>query len=113
MVQDGQPPTRGTGRLRLVLSPAEIAEATGTSPSTSDPLSSLLCGPPKCAWCFDEVLAFGDVCDLACYRAWHWWTQSLTNGLNDSIVMLPTDIVAPNTIELQPWYKTEIETELI
>ena len=112
-MEDGQSPTRGTGRLRLVLPQAEIVRETGTSPYTSDPLSSLLCGPPNCPWCFDEVATFGDTCDLACYRSWHWWTESLTNGMNDAIVVLPTDVEAPNSIELQPWYEKEIDTELM
>ncbi len=112
-MEDGQSPTRGTGRLRLVLRPAGMTPETGTSPDTSDPLSSLLCGPPSCAWCFSEVDAQGDTCNLDCYRSWHWWTESLTNGLNDAIVVLPTDVEPPNSIELQPWYEKMIDTELI
>ncbi len=112
-MQDGQSPTRGTGPLRLVPPLAEQTTETDTSPSTSDPLSSLLCGLPKCAWCFEEVLAFGDVCNIDCYRSWHWWTESLTNGMNDGIVVLPTDVEPPNSIEQQPWYEKMIDTELI
>ena len=36
----------------------------------------------------------------------------MTNGFNDAIVVLPTDIDPPNSIELQPWYEKAIDTEL-
>ncbi len=112
-MEDGQSPTRGTGRLRLVSPLAETPTETGILQDTSDPLYSLLCGPPECAWCFDEVEAHGYTCNIACYRSWHWWSESLTNGMNDGIVMLMTDVIPPVTIELQPWYEKMIDTELM
>jgi hypothetical protein len=33
--------------------------------------------------------------------------------MNDAIVVLPTDVEPPNTIESQPWYEKMIDTELI
>ncbi len=37
----------------------------------------------------------------------------MTNGMNDGIVVLPSDVEPPNSIELQPWYVKLIDTELI
>ena len=111
-MEDGQSPTRGTGHLRLVLPQAEIVRETDTLPYTSDPLSSLLHGPPNCAWCFSAVDSFGDTCNLACYRSWYAWTEGLTNGFNDAIVVIRDDIEPPNSIEDQPWYEKTIDTEL-